>query len=149
MPAAPSEAGSPMRKSRTVAVWLVGILVLLAIVAGTSVAYQSWSELQQRRREAIARTGGDPDNGPTLLVKYGCANCHDAPGVSAPAGDIGPDLHQTGRRAFIAGVLPNTASNLIRWIVNPRAIDPQSAMPRTGITPTEARDVAAFLYAQP
>ena len=35
------------------------------------------------------------------------------------------------------------------WIVDPRKVDPKSAMPATGITPEDARDVAAYLYAQP
>jgi cytochrome c2 len=37
---------------------------------------------------------------------------------------------------------------MIRWIVNPRAVNPGTAMPVTGISPAEARHVAAYLYAQ-
>jgi cytochrome c1 len=40
----------------------------------------------------------------------------------------------------------NTPHNLVAFIADPRSIDPKSAMPRTGITPAEARDVAAYLY---
>ena len=50
------------------------------------------------------------------------------------------------KRVFIAGVLPNTANNLIEWIVDPQAHDPHSAMPITEITRSEARDAAAWLY---
>jgi cytochrome c1 len=35
---------------------------------------------------------------------------------------------------------------MVRWIVNPPFIDPLTAMPATGITEAEARDVAAYLY---
>ena len=45
-----------------------------------------------------------------------------------------------------AGLLPNTADNLIDWIVEPRAYSPHSAMPVTGISKAEARDVAAWIY---
>ena len=48
---------------------------------------------------------------------------------------------------FIAGVLPNTADNLIDWIVDQRAYSPGSAMPVTGVSKAEARDIASWLYA--
>jgi putative membrane protein len=51
------------------------------------------------------------------------------------------------QRVFIAGVLPNTADNLVNWIVQPRTYSPGSAMPVTGISKAEARDIAAWLYA--
>jgi cytochrome c len=37
---------------------------------------------------------------------------------------------------------------MVRWIVNPQQFSPQTAMPATGITEEEARDVAAYLYAR-
>jgi cytochrome c1 len=140
---------SPFAKSRRVALWLVGMLVLLAIAAGIAVAYQGWSLLAQQRKEAIAQTGGNPDRAPALMARYGCVNCHNVPGLDAPTGNVGPDLTGIARRAYIAGVIANTPDNLVRWIVNPPSIDPRTAMPVTGITPTEARDVAAYLYAAP
>ena len=51
-----------------------------------------------------------------------------------------------GRRVYIAGVVTNTPDNMVRWIVDPPSIDPQTAMPVTGISIAEARDVAAYLY---
>jgi cytochrome c1 len=151
MPAAPAEAipRSPLGKSRRVALWLSSTLVLLAIAAGIGIAYQTLSLVAQQRQEAIARTGGDPDKGPALLVKYGCVNCHNVPGLQAPTGNVGPDLAGIGKRAYVAGVLANTPQNLMRWIVDPQDVDPKSAMPNTGISPAEARDVAAYLYANP
>jgi cytochrome c len=44
--------------------------------------------------------------------------------------------------------VPNTADNLINWIVRPQAFSPRTAMPATGISQSEARDVAAWLYGQ-
>jgi cytochrome c1 len=142
-------AQAPFRKSRRVAVWLVGWLMLLAIGAAGGIAYQSWSLMAQQRKEAITRTGGDPDKAPALMVKYGCVNCHNVPGINAPTGNVGPDLAGIGKRAYIAGVLANDPENLMRWIVDPQGVDPLSAMPRTSITADEARDVATYLYAQP
>ena len=43
-------------------------------------------------------------------------------------------------------MLPNTPQNLIRWIQNPPAVDPLTAMPNVGVTQADARDIAAYLY---
>lgn len=98
------------------------------------------------RAQAAALTGGDPERGRALMVRYGCSTCHAAPGVWPAAQGVGPSLAGLSRRMYMAGVLLNTPDNLIAWIVDPRGIDPRTAMPRTGITEPEARDVAAFLY---
>ena len=50
------------------------------------------------------------------------------------------------RRAYIAGQLPNQPENLIRWLVDPQAIEPGTAMPDLDVTPELARDIAAYLY---
>ena len=42
--------------------------------------------------------------------------------------------------------LMSCASAGQRWIVNPKQFDPRTAMPVTGISLGEARDVAAYLY---
>jgi cytochrome c1 len=147
----PAESGdsTPLRKSRRVGLWLVGTFILLLAGAVFGIAYQSWGLMAQQRKEAITRTGGDPDRAPALLVTYGCVNCHNVPGMNAPTGNVGPDLSGVGKRAYIGGVIANSPENLVGWIVDPQSIDPKSAMPKTGITPMEARDVAAYLYAQP
>jgi cytochrome c1 len=97
------------------------------------------------KARAAAFVGGDPDRAPDLMLRHGCAGCHDIPGVRGPGGRVGPPLRQLGARVYIAGMLPNTPDNLVHWIVNPREINPRTAMPRTGITEAEARDVAAYL----
>jgi len=51
-------------------------------------------------------------------------------------------------RAWVAGVLPNEPAALVRWIVDPRAVDPRTAMPDLGVSEAEARDMAAYLYAR-
>lgn len=95
---------------------------------------------------ARALTGGEADRALPLLRRYGCAGCHEIPGVPGADGRVGPPLGDFRQRVFIAGVLPNNAGNLVRWLVDPPAIHPKSAMPRTGISESEARDVAAYLY---
>jgi cytochrome c1 len=46
------------------------------------------------------------------------------------------------------GSRTNTADNLVEWITNPRAVNPNTPMPITGISSSQARDIVAFLYAR-
>jgi len=121
--------------------------LLLALGCGGVVG---WQVSESRQNEAIARalTGGDPARGPVLMTRYGCGGCHTIPGVPGADGQVGPTLAGLRARVFVGGVARNTASNLIDWIVNPRALSPLTAMPVTGISASEARDVAAFLYSR-
>jgi cytochrome c1 len=82
------------------------------------------------------------------MITYGCAGCHEIPDLAGPSGRVGPPLRTISERVYIAGVATNTPENLVGWIVNPKALNPKTAMPVTGISEAEARDVAAFLYAQ-
>lgn len=91
-------------------------------------------------------TGGDPDRGSDLIEAYGCGACHTIPGVRGARGLVGPPLLWWSRRTFIAGELPNTPDNLVRWIRNPQQVEPRTAMPALGLSEQQARDVAAYLY---
>ena len=101
---------------------------------------------RESRRRAAALTGGEPELARAHILRYGCAGCHDIPGIAAPDAVVGPPLGEMGKRVYIAGVITNTPPNLVRWIIDPPSIDPMTAMPATGINEAEARDVAANLY---
>ena len=92
------------------------------------------------------RTGGDPSHGAAVLEGYGCGACHTIPGVRGARGLVGPPLLWWSRRTFIAGELPNTPENLVRWIRAPQSVEPHTAMPALGVTDQDARDAAAYLY---
>jgi mono/diheme cytochrome c family protein len=126
---------------------LIGCAVIM-LATMSWLATQRWSEANERDAAARAMTSGDPQQGATLMTRYGCAGCHTIPGVPGADGQVGGPLTQMRKRVFIAGVMPNTASNLIGWIMEPQAHDPRSAMPVTGISSAEARDVAAWLYSR-
>jgi cytochrome c1 len=97
--------------------------------------------------EAYAEAlGGNPARGPAIAERYGCGSCHTIPGVTGARGLVGPPLLWWSRRTFIAGELPNTPENLVRWIRDPQSVEPQTAMPALGLSDAEARDVAAYLY---
>lgn len=51
-----------------------------------------------------------------------------------------------GDRAYIAGVLPNTPDDMIRWLQDPQGVNPRTAMPDVGASEIDARDMTAFLF---
>ena len=96
--------------------------------------------------EERVTTGGDRRRAPALMREYGCVTCHTIPGVQGANGLVGPSLSGFASRSYIGGVLPNTPPNLIRWIQDPQKVDSLTAMPSTGVTEADARDIAAYLY---
>jgi cytochrome c len=127
---------------------LIAASVVVSLATILALAAQQWSEASEKAAAARAMTGGDPSYAATLMTRYGCAGCHTIPGIPGADGQVGGPLVDLRKRVLIAGVMPNTASNLIDWIVQPQAKDPRVAMPATGITRAEARDVAAWLYSR-
>lgn len=75
-----------------------------------------------------------------------CATCHQIPGIVGANRQVGPPLAGVGGRTFIAGVIANRPENMIRFLLDPQAVDPRTAMPALGLTPEDARDIAAYLY---
>lgn len=97
-------------------------------------------------REAALVPGGEAARAPAVVRLYGCGSCHVIPGIRGANGRVGPSLARIGEQQLLAGRIPNTPDNLMRWIVDPHALVPGTAMPATGISAAEARDVAAYLY---
>jgi cytochrome c len=88
---------------------------------------------------------GDAERGRALIQSYGCGSCHTIPGVLGARALVGPPLWAIADRGYIGGVLPNTQSDMVRWIRNPRAVNPRTVMPYVGVTESDARDIAAYL----
>jgi cytochrome c2 len=114
-----------------------------AIAAGTG-----WNAMRQSRNVAIAMAGGDPARAAHHIRRYGCAGCHTIPGIPGGDGQVGGPLADIKRRVYVGGVVTNSPDNLVRWIVSPQTYSPRSAMPATGISEAEARDIATYLYSQ-
>ena len=89
---------------------------------------------------------GDAQAGRQALQQYLCITCHAIPGVVGANYHVGPPLGGVAQQRYIAGILPNTPANMVRWLRDPTAIDPATAMPNLGISEQDARDIAAFLY---
>jgi mono/diheme cytochrome c family protein/cytochrome c551/c552 len=83
--------------------------------------------------------------GDVLLRQYACDSCHRIDGVIGPESYVGPALIDWPKRKYIAGVMPNTQDNLVRWIRDPQAISAQSLMPDLDVPDAHAREMAIYL----
>ena len=99
----------------------------------------------EREDYAARITGGDPGRGKDAIGRRGCASCHTIPGVPGDA-NVGPPLDRVGDRVYLAGVQLNTPENMAKWLKDPPAVDPKTAMPNVGLTDDEVRDISAYLY---
>jgi cytochrome c1 len=89
----------------------------------------------------------DAVRGKLAIERAGCGACHDIPGIRWPKGQAGPSLQGFGDQGMIAGRLPNRPDLLAAYVRNAPATLPGTTMPRMPLTPAEARDIAAYLYA--
>jgi cytochrome c len=128
--------------------WLVIGAAAVVFVLTAATGATLWRE--RHRSESIARAmaGGNPERAPELIRRYGCAGCHTISGIPGGDGQVGGSLKDMRQRVYVGGVVVNSPDNLIRWIVSPQTFSPRSAMPATGISEMEARDVATYLYSR-
>lgn len=120
--------------------------VLTGALAAALAAMAACSDGRATGLSYPVRTGGVPHNGAQVIAVKNCGSCHTIPGIQGAKGVVGPPLMFFGRRTFIAGQLPNTPDNLVRWIRSPQSVEQDTAMPNLGLTEQQARDVAAYLY---
>jgi cytochrome c5 len=102
--------------------------------------------------DAAAIAGADLGKGRQLLETKGCGSCHVMGGVAAvpssspPALDaksferafkLAPDLRVTRERM--------SAAKVVAWLTDPKAVKPDSDMPKIALTPAEVKDLAAYI----
>ena len=95
---------------------------------------------------------GDLGKGRQLLETKGCGSCHVMTGVAAlppsnpPAMDarefdhahkLAPDLRFARERL--------SPRKMVAWLTDPKAVKPDSAMPKVALTPEEVKNVVAYL----
>jgi cytochrome c len=88
---------------------------------------------------------GDARRGAMLLSRYQCGQCHAVPDAPSNSLSVGPPLDRFGKRSYIAGRVPNLPGTLQRWLEDPQALVPGTTMPDVGVSPADARDMAAHL----
>ncbi len=124
------------------------LIVLLALAALAAAALAGCGQGQGVLHAAPPQSWND-SRGKMLIEYYGCGACHVIGGVSGANGHVGPPLtNLASRYRQIAGVMPNTPSNLVRWIMNPPKFVHAVDMPDLGVRRPGAQDIAAYLYRQ-
>jgi mono/diheme cytochrome c family protein len=88
---------------------------------------------------------GRDEHAKLALVQHACSACHRIPGIVGPDTHVGPPLDELARRQVLVGGLAPTADNLVRWIRDPRGVDPGTAMPDMGVSEAHARLMADYL----
>ena len=127
---------------------LLGVAAL-GVLAAAGLGGAGWGAYRVQERSLLAaavETGGDPLAGRAAMPRFGCPYCHTIPGVTGARGLVGPPLEHLANRVYVGGKLVNTPENLVRWLLDPPAVSPGTAMPRTGLDADTARDIAAYLY---
>ncbi|HRI70663.1 MAG TPA: c-type cytochrome [Polyangium sp.] len=100
--------------------------------------------------------GANAQKGASLFEDKGCRQCHEYTGAPKGVTSAGiPAVEGTGERRGHS-LAPDlryvrermNAGEIARWLEDPQAINPETAMPKTPLTPEEIRDLVAFLTQQ-
>ncbi len=126
------EAGAPALAT----VRVVAIAFLLCAVGGAASCRDAPSVVP----------GGSVARGKATITALGCGSCHTIAGIPGARGLVGPPLTGVGNRSILAGELANTPENMMHWVEDPPSVEPNTDMPNLGVTPAQARDIAAYLY---
>jgi len=95
-----------------------------------------------------ALTPGSPEAlGAQIIATKPCTGCHTIPGIAGATGQVGPNLGGIAGRPKIAGGAVNNSGpdDLKKWISDPAATKPGTAMPKVPLTDDELTDIVAFL----
>ena len=117
-------------------------------VGGVAVAAVMFGALQGPGASAAGGQGIESANIPSgpgrdLFSARTCNNCHAVAGLST--GTVGPELTHVGSHAQIAGTVPMSKENLVKWIMDPPAMKPGTTMPKLGVSEADASALADWL----
>jgi cytochrome c oxidase subunit 2 len=114
------------------------------VIAMTPADYQAWVDRSSRPAEPLPEVA---EEGPQAFINNGCAGCHTIDGNPTAIGKIGPNLSHFGSRTTLAaGILPNTAENLARWIQDPQGIKPGNMMTNQLVRPRDVEVLVSYLH---
>ncbi|MSP25625.1 MAG: c-type cytochrome [Myxococcales bacterium] len=102
--------------------------------------------------EHDALSGADDARGRKLIDEFQCGACHRMSGVDelAATSKLEPGKRETRAAVMLAPDLRFARermgnAELVRWLLDPAAVKPDTLMPRTPMTPEQARDIAGYL----
>jgi mono/diheme cytochrome c family protein len=137
--------GMPAWKYRLNDADIWAVVAFLPAMAGLTPAQYAKLDIQEVKTEFEVPATADAERGRQAINQYACVTCHAIPGIVGPNAPVGPPLAGVGSRVVLAGVLPNSPENMVRWLRAPQAIAPLTAMPSLGVSERDARDIAAYL----
>jgi cytochrome c2 len=94
---------------------------------------------------ADSKPEGDIQRGKTAIEQNGCGVCHRIPGIPNADGTIGLPLERLGAREKLNSGVAATPDNIVKWIVDPKAMKPETEMPDLDINEATAKDITAYL----
>ncbi|UCF41313.1 MAG: cytochrome c oxidase subunit II [Gemmatimonadota bacterium] len=116
----------------------------MRVVVEDSSGFAGWVTQERTAPAAEETLSSEEAAGLAVFRTKGCMACHAIEGMAA--GVLGPNLSHVGSRTTIAaGILPNTAEGLARWIRNPAGEKPGSLMPQMPMTEEELAALVAYL----
>jgi cytochrome c oxidase subunit II len=117
----------------------MGMLVFVQ----SKVAFRTW--LRNQAAPAAAPTAATARQGEQVFLNGSCSSCHTIRGTSA-RGFVGPDLTHLASRTTLGGVtIPNSRSDLARWIVDSQHFKPGNQMPDFHLRGSQLDDLVAYL----
>jgi mono/diheme cytochrome c family protein len=138
---------------------LLATMPRLKISAAEARDLATWLTTQGGAPEAappVSLEGADLAKGRKLIEDKGCGSCHAFTGVPALAGGTPPKLGEKELRSAVA-LAPDLrfardrfrAAELWRWMADPKAVKPDTAMPLTPSTPEELKHMTAYILQAP
>ncbi|HWE64102.1 MAG TPA: cytochrome c oxidase subunit II [Chloroflexota bacterium] len=117
--------------------------MLLRAIAQPKAQYEAW--LHDQQQKAATPAGGPAARGAQLFSQLSCASCHAIFGTPYHQ-RIGPDLTHVGsRQTLAAGRLMNTVAGMSEWLTDPQVYKPGTLMPDAQLSPTEVKELTAYL----
>jgi cytochrome c oxidase subunit II len=115
--------------------------MLLRVFAEPKQDFDKWIAAQR----LSANAGAASDRGRAVFESLSCVNCHNVQGTAAH-GVFGPDLtHLMQRTTIAAGMIPNNADNLRKWVDDPQTMKPGCLMPSMKLTSPQLDSVVGYL----
>ncbi|MBI3954404.1 MAG: cytochrome c oxidase subunit II [Chloroflexi bacterium] len=118
-------------------------LMRMRAIVQTQEDFDAW--VKGNRTPPTAPTGAEAQRGADVFAKGACVACHTIEGTPGK-GTVGPNLTYFGSRTTLAaGIMPNTAENIARWLRDPAAVKPQAKMPNLNLSEHDISALVAYL----
>jgi cytochrome c oxidase subunit 2 len=119
--------------------------MLIKVVVHPQAEYAAWA--QQAVIDFNRLNAPETREGRELFKSLACAGCHTVTGITAGTFPGAPKLDGVASRPSIAGgvLSPVNEENLKRWIKNPPAVKPGTAMPNLGLDDDTVNKIVQWL----